>query len=347
MHARIIKTGFVLLALLAIVVGVQLYLTEPTPPGETISTTSALSTPPSASPVNAPAPVAPKHEENPLAYYAAMGSGLGERPESLDGTAVDGELKADANGQLIISPGVRQVFDYFLTTIGEEDFETVKARLAHHINHHLPPEAAQQAWRLFGQYMGTKEAISNLPSHDGTSASMRNVVAQRRALRQSWFDAEANDAFFGLENAYDEFQLSRREIMESTNLPEAEQQARLTSLTNALPHTLQKMVTATQAPVAVQHKVEQLREQGTSESEIRALREQQFGPEAADRLAQLDQRQAQWEQQYTAYQQQRQTIIDSGMATQDREAEIQRLRERLFDDSEIRRVEALDRIGQN
>ncbi|MEX0605568.1 MAG: lipase secretion chaperone [Marinobacter sp.] len=345
MNTKVITTGLSLLALGAIVVGVLLYLMgAASPPREPSASASVV--PPAATPNSTSDLVVPRSKGDSLARYVSTGSGLGERPKSLGGTTVDGELSADDNGQLIISPGVRRVFDYFLTTIGEEDFEMVKSRLARYIDSHLPPEAAQQAWALFGQYMGLKEALSDLPPYDGTLESMRTVMMQRQALRQSWFDLETNDAFYGPENAYDEFQLSRREIVENSALTEAEKQQRLESLTDALPRTFQHMVTATQAPLKMDKQVAKLREQGASEAEISALRVRSFGVEAANRLERLDQQRTQWDQRYSDYRRQRQTILASGLAEQDRATQIQRLQEQSFDAGEIRRAQALDRIGR-
>ena len=91
--------------------------------------------------------------------------------------------------------------------------------------------------------------------------------------------------------------------------------------------------------------VRQLREQGAPEARVYQYREQRLGAEAAERLGELDRRREAWRERYQAYQAQRRAIEDSGLAEEDREDAIQRLRASLFDEAEQRRVRALDRIG--
>src|SRR5689334_7743323 len=47
-------------------------------------------------------------------------------PRSLQDTQVDGGLAADANGHLIVAPGVRALFDYFLSATGEESPQIIR-----------------------------------------------------------------------------------------------------------------------------------------------------------------------------------------------------------------------------
>ena len=66
-------------------------------------------------------------------------------PRSLEGTEVDGGLAADPEGHLIVGPGVRALFDYFLSATGEEPAELIRARIIAEIEERLPPTAAREA----------------------------------------------------------------------------------------------------------------------------------------------------------------------------------------------------------
>ena len=59
--------------------------------------------------------------------FVVLGKALTSMPASLDGTDVDGELAADAQGNLVITVGVRRVFDYFLSVIFFTDNSLNKA----------------------------------------------------------------------------------------------------------------------------------------------------------------------------------------------------------------------------
>ncbi|KGD66571.1 lipase chaperone [Alcanivorax nanhaiticus] len=272
---------------------------------------------------------------------------LREAPDSLTGTQVDGQLQVTEQGELVISPDLRLVFDYFLSTQGEESLADCQARLARYLNETLPPLAADNAWQLFQQYLALGEAMIALPPHDGSPEGIREAVRQRHAMQQAYLGPEAADAFYGLDMAYDRYMADRQAILDDPTLDQVAQQQRLMQLSQSLPQEMQSMMQDTQAPVRLAEKTEVLREQGASEAEIRVLREQHFGAAAADRMEALDAARAEWDSRYQVYRTQRQSILDSGLAEQDQEAELARLQQQLFSGQELPRVQALDRIEQH
>jgi lipase chaperone LimK len=280
-----------------------------------------------------------------FARYRQLGMTLHGKPASLQGTDVDGELRVDAQGNLLVSIGVRRVFDYFLSTLGEEDLETIKARIATHLGEHLPATAAQQAWRLLNNYLDYQHALSELPLQSRDAKGVRNAIKQRQQLRQVWLGAEVADAFFGFEDALDNFTVARMEVMEHPNLSDQEKQHQVMMLEQNLPSPILEAKQRLLAPVDVGKQVAALRESGASEAQVRALREQTFGAEAAARFEQLDRERAQWDARYQDYTERRASILASGLAEQDQQHEIERLQRQLFDELEVRRVQALDRIG--
>lgn len=276
--------------------------------------------------------------------YAEQGRKLKNTPASWRGTKPDGDLREDAKHNLIVDDGVRRRFEYFLSALGEDDLNVIRARLAAHLQAALSPKAAVQAWRLFQQYLGYREALRDLSSHGDSVEGLRATLGERQALRQRWFDAPTTEAFFGFQDRYARFALDRRAILENDQLSSAEKQTRLSDLEAQLPDHLRKLVTASRKPASVARHVAAMRADQVSEARIYQYRQQQLGEAAAQRLQNLDQQRNQWQQRYQDYRQQRQAIIDSGLAREDREAEIRRLRERLFSNNGQRRVRALDRI---
>lgn len=295
-----------------------------------------------------PAPSLPGGSGAPVssfARYRQAGLALHETPASLQGTDVDGELRVDAQGNLVTSIGVRRVFDYFLSTLGEEDIEMIKARIAAYLGEQLPPVAAQQAWRLLNNYLDYQQALRELPLQSRDAPGVREAMRQRQQLRQVWLGAEVAEAFFGFEDALDNFTVARMEIMENPHLSDEEKQRQVMMLEHNLPAPIIEAKQRLLAPVEVGKQVAALRERGASEAEVRALREQRFGAEAAARFEQLDEERAQWDARYQDYAQRRASILASGLAEQDQQREIERLQRQLFDELEVRRVQALDRVG--
>ncbi|MBU57883.1 MAG: lipase chaperone [Alcanivorax sp.] len=279
-----------------------------------------------------------------FATFAARGAKLDGEPASWRGTEPDGELRVDDHGDLVVTEGVRRRFDYFLSALGEEDLNVLRGRVAAHLDTVLPPRAARQAWDLFERYTGYRAALRELESPDNDTAALRRSLEERQALRWRWFDAAAREAFFGFRDRYDRFALDRRAVLEDPSLSAAEKAARVEELEAGLPPDVREMVAASRRPVSVATEVARLREQGASEARVYQLRERELGAEAAERLADLDRRRAEWQRRYDEYREQRRAILDSGLAPADRDAQVEALRARLFDERERRRVEALDRI---
>lgn len=277
-------------------------------------------------------------------HYRQRASELGPMPTSLSGTSVDGDLQVSANGDLLINPAIRQVFDYFLTALGEESLEDIQARLAGYLSDQLPPQAARQAWALYEQYMALRDAMEQLPEHDGSVTAMRAAISQRHDMQQAYLGPEVADAFYGLDMTYDRYMIERQALLEDDDLSPAEREQQLANLEQSLPQGMQQMLHDTRAPVKLEQRTQALREQGASEAEIRALREQTFGAQAAERFEALEQQRQEWDQRYGAYRQQREQLINSGLSHTDQQVALARLQQQLFEENELARVQALDRM---
>lgn len=157
---------------------------------------------------------------------------------------VAGLLKANEQGDLVISPDVRKVFDSFRSSYGREGLDILKARLAQYFAQSLPPEAALQAWTLLEQYQILQIELAELPPHDGTIEGMRQLIDQRQALAQQRLGMEATEAFYGMEHRYDVYLLSRRAVQEDVSLSESDRQQRLALLEASLSPSLKQAMAA-------------------------------------------------------------------------------------------------------
>lgn len=279
-----------------------------------------------------------------FADYVAIAARLGTPPASLSGTEVDGELRSDGLGNLIINHGLRRVFDYFLATLGEEDLTAIKARIAQHLHQHLPAPASAQGWALLQRYLAYDEALAALPPPDGSAESMHRLLRERSDLRRAWLGQEAADAFFALDDAFDAYSLEQVALQQDDTFSAAERTTRQQQLERLLPSPVQQAREQMRAPVAVSQQIEALRAQGADEEAVRQLREQHFGRQAAERLQQLDQQRHEWERRYAAWRSERAAIRASGLAEQDQAQALVAAMSEHFSEAERRRVEALDRM---
>lgn len=277
----------------------------------------------------------------PLAEAAARA--VGPLPASLVGTHAPG-VRADADGNLVIEPALRDLFEYFLSALGEEDLEAISARLAAHLRSQLPPAAADRAWQVFNDYLGYRAALSGQPAVPlDDLAVTRARLDDVAALRRAQLGNEVADAFFAAEEAYDRYTLESMLVQRDASLDDSARAARIAALEAALPPALLAARREATAIGGVAATVDRLRAAGASEADVYAARTEALGPEAAERLAALDQEEARWKVRYDDYRRQRAAIIAApGLSDGDREQQVEALRARLFDEQEILRVRALD-----
>ena len=87
-----------------------------------------------------------------------------------------------------------------------------------------------------------------------------------------------------------------------------------------------------------------LRAQGVPEAEILARRQERYGPTANERLGQIQQRHAQWEQRLARWREARDALLTDleGAAERERTQAVDALRAEHFEGRELAQVKALD-----
>ncbi|MCP9338818.1 lipase secretion chaperone [Stutzerimonas xanthomarina] len=272
---------------------------------------------------------------------------LDRLPGSFAGTQVDGRLRADAAGKLIIDAEIRRVFDYFLASIGEEPLETSIARLRRYIEAELPAPAAGHAIRLLSQYLNYKRQLLLLEQQHMQQAGIDAMRIRLRAvqqLRAGIFDDLVHQTFFGLDEAADHFMLERLAIHHDPSLDASGKGAALDNLRNSLPAELQDLLAA-QMQVQLREQTRALAASGGSSTELRQLRQQLVGNAAAARLERLDAKRRAWQDRVTAYRLEKRRIERSqGLGQADKRAAITRLTAERFDETERQRLQAAEQL---
>lgn len=278
-------------------------------------------------------------------------TGVEGLPNSLQGTDVDGELEVDASGHLKITNGLRHVFDYFLSAMGEEPLESILARVRAYIRHKLPPVAATEAEHIFEAYISYKRGLDTIHQAQNTANGSIDIEAVRRqmqqvqALRTQYLSPAVITAFFGDEDAYDHYTLVRIELMQNKNISAAQRAQQLSALEQQLP-------AATQAAMKTINQYQNLeamqadwKKRGGTAAELRQIRENLVGAEATDRLEALDVERAGWDQRMNTWYGERASILaNKNMSEEDRQRQLDSLRKSRFNNSERMRVEALENM---
>ena len=284
--------------------------------------------------VSSPAPLS-------LTRSAPASQSNAELPASARGTSVDGRLEVDERGHLIISGQIRHLFDYFLSLIGEESAAASQQRIRDYLTGQLDEPALGQALALLNAYLDYQHQLADLESHFPVTESLDDLLAREQAvqrLRASLFSREAHEAFFAGEEIYNNFTLERLAIQHDASLDAEQKALAIEALRENLPEEMQQLLVP-QIQNDLRDQTLALREAGASEAEIRQLRMNMLGPEATERLEELDQRRAEWRQRVERFNDERESILSQpGLADSERQAAVTALMQEQFTETERLRL---------
>jgi lipase chaperone LimK len=270
-------------------------------------------------------------------------------PGSFAGTQVDGLFRVDEAGQLIVSQDIRRIFDYFLAAIGEEPARVSVERLQAYIRSQLQEPAREQALALLAQYLDYKRELVLL-ERDWPQLANLDALRQReatvQALRARLFSADARQAFFADEEAYNRFSLQRLAIQQDTELDDDAKARAVDRLRESLPPELQASLLP-QLQHELRQRTAKLQAGGAGPEQVRQLRLQMVGAEATQRLEALDQQRQAWGRRLADYQQAKVKIEASrGLSPADKAVAIERLAAERFDERERLRLDAAEQLAQ-
>lgn len=260
---------------------------------------------------------------------------------SLQGTEVDCALEATPAGQLVLNVGIRRCFEYFLTQLGEKPLSVIDQQIKQHLQKNLPDSAAAQASDLWQRYLKYREAEGNLQNSGANTDPdhLQRVLDQLNRLRQQYFNPAEIDALFGDEMTYNQYTIDRLNILENKSLSAEQKAQQLKARFAQLPTDLQKNLQDMSKLQDLRALTQQIKQKNGSKAELQQMREQLVGHAAAERLEQLDQTRANWQNRVQDYLTQRQAILNSKQGESDKQQAITALRERQFDnDAERQRA---------
>lgn len=290
---------------------------------------------------------------------AGFRTGLENLPRSLQGTDVDGEIIIDENKQLVVTEGLRRLFDYFLSALGEEDEAIIYTRVQGYIRNHTPEPAASQAMTIFDQYVAYLKAIPDIENRYGNLQLQAtengeldlNVVAQQKQdvakLRQQHFEKATITAFFGAEDEYDDYSIEMVKINQNQQLSDAQKQAAKQDYISRMPDNTTKANLTQQANLnELMSRTEQMKDKGATAEELYSMRRELVGAPAAARLAQLDQEDANFDQRFNQYQAQKQRLLSQTNDKAQAQNQINQMEQQLFNDAERKRLAGYAAVQQ-
>ena len=223
------------------------------------------------------------------------------RPESLVGTEPDGALVVDAHGRFVADAHARAFFDYFLAATGELDRRALRALIVAEIEARLPADAAAEAIAVLDRYLEFRRRARRLAESGDVPENLGERLGRLSQLRRDVLGDELAKAFFGLEEEMVAADLARREILGRDDLGAAERERLLWEAEQALPEPVREARQQALLPLRLSADEAALRAAGGTDEEIRVLREQVVGAQAAHRLEALDRERAGWQARLASY----------------------------------------------
>jgi lipase chaperone LimK len=340
-----LRSTFALLLLAGSVVGLTLYWQWP---GAAVGepAVSAVATP----------PLVP--EPSPLRQTAKPAPASVGTPESLpglQGTEVDGELKADSAGNLQLSLALRDYLDYFLSAADQAGLERVVDVMLADARGRLPEPALGQFIGLLGDYMDYKRASLALlqqplsaveqSTPDAQLVTLQRAFEQLAQLRRAHFSSAASEALFGAEEAYGRYTLDNLALMARADLSEQGKALAQERLRAQLPEAMRASEERQAQAQALQVQSEKLWQEGAGEEQVRQFLALTYDPPTVERLLSEQRNERAWQQRYATYQQELAGLQGNGLSAADQQQEQQRLRQRLFSAEDQHRVETYDAIA--
>lgn len=273
----------------------------------------------------------------------------------LQGTDVDGELKADSASNLQLSLALRDYLDYFLSAADQAGLETVVEAMLADARRRLPEPALGQFMSLLGDYMDYKRASLALlqqplstaqqSTPDDQLLALQGAFEQLAQLRRAHFSSAATEALFGAEEAYGRYTLDNLALMARDDLSEHAKALAQERLRAQLPEAMRASEARQAQAQEVRAQTETLWQEGASEEQVRQFLALTYDPPTVERLLAEQRNERAWQQRYAAYQQEIASLQGNGLSAADQQQEQQRLRQRLFSAEDQHRVETYDAIA--
>ena len=244
-------------------------------------------------------------------------------------------ITADGPADPLLVHGLRDTLEALLMEAGDaSDPATLKQRLAALVNQHFPAALATRALALAERYVDYRVALGSLraPQDLTDPRALRDALEARHKVRLQFFDDAEYDALFAREAELDRYTLARLEIERNTQLSPEQRAQALQAADNELSAERRAERSAATQHMTAAAQTAAFNASNADERTRYAARSAQYGPAAAQAMAQLDREEQHWNQRLDQYSQAR--------AQQGEGPGLQQLRQQLFSLEEQQRVDA-------
>jgi lipase chaperone LimK len=165
----------------------------------------------------------------------------------------------------------------------------------------IPPAHLARAQRLLAQYQRYRDALASraplrLPG-DSPAAALAEFLEVRQTLQREYFSPDEIAGLLAEDHRYDTFTVARLRTTERNDISLAEKEQRIRQLeTDMLSETQREIRHTATLPSRIAQLNARLEQTAAPASERQSARAAEFGETAARRMAELDRREAAWQQ---------------------------------------------------
>ena len=275
-------------------------------------------------------------------------------PASLANSAKPLDLDVDYDGNLIINTKIKNLFEFYLIALGEEDLDTVIIRIKHSLNTQLSGNALDEANYILEGYLQYRNNIANIKNRynvnyqniDYSISTVKEMKEEVINSRTAYFSSDVADAFFSKEDEYETYTMNKMEITSNKDYSEEYKKELIQELNYNSPQWIFEEIERSDINENNRKTEKQLITSGASKEEIQYFREEAYGLEAAERKKELDKKRADWDRKINVYKEELKKIIELPEQYNDTKKEmINELRQRYFNNErELKRIDAIDNI---
>ncbi|TFH92767.1 lipase secretion chaperone [Vibrio ouci] len=232
----------------------------------------------------------------------------------------------------------KHFFDFSLSSLGEQNLDEIKQRISQHTSSDIDLNDDEE---LFEAYLQYKQALTELEPLQTTQLSavdLEQLHLRILDLQFEYFSEQQIEQLFAEENQLRQLAIEKMKIAQN-DLASEQKQALLNDQLVDMPEYVQQAEKNNQLVV-------NLTTLSTLDGQQKHLAAVELVGEAgAERLKALDQQRASFQDKIDSYLQHRDELLTSDfLSEQDKLMQITQLREESFDPTQLRRVEALERI---
>ncbi len=245
-------------------------------------------------------------EVSDVAYATPKKWNPSQFAQSLIGTDIDGGLKADRNGNLIIDKDIKVFFDYLFQAAPEVGGIAVIDKIKSLSESSLPDKAHASAMKILDDYLVYKEEVSMINQRKLTDenrlAILEGTLSEMEILQDSIFSPEVTDAFFGEEKAYAKYSIENMKIMTDKNLTENERNTLLKNNRMKLSEDVQAVIEDSEKERVRYNQIRSITQELKDPEQIKyALLDKGIPDEVASKIATKKRKEIMFNEKYKTY----------------------------------------------